>query len=151
MTNKQIEDIYNQVVDELNDLVANGTLASVIEDFTIRTALNNPNIGKYPCAVLYPPALSSAFHTNAENIRSYDFEFDVIFRQEDETPQSLNVKREEIVNHFDARVTLDGNAGAGLMPTSSEVEDFNYQNQDFVVFRVKFTAKALYGFTFTNQ
>lgn len=112
------------------------------------------NFSKYPAAVLTSPLIDSAAETNTQNLRVYTFEIMVICKAEEVTDDSqIEDLRESILDKFDNDVTLKGAgsigaADGGLSPSASRPEPVTSGSNEYIVFSVILTAKALRDLTF---
>ena len=103
----------------LDELVADGTIASVSSDLTA-DFLGKPQ--KYPVAFLQPPVINQSRFSDMKSVdRTYTMAVSVIFNNMDKKASidELDRKVELVLDEFDKRITLDGTLQTGWLEPST--------------------------------
>lgn len=133
----------------LQALVTSGDLGEVIvSDF--RKDFWSQDISVYPAAIISTPGISASVgQTNAQNLRTYEFEVVVIMKGEDITnTEDVENLMDSIADVLDNNPTLDGVACGGLEPATTPIQAVSYQDKTFVMFSVIIRAKVMIELNF---
>lgn len=118
----------------------------VLKDVQIRDiseSIFDLDLNSYPAAILTPPSIISEIYTNADNLRTYNFEILVVMKSDSITEEnSVEELMETIIDTFDNLPSLDGIAEGGLEPATSPTESVTSRGKNWTIFRVILKAKA---------
>jgi hypothetical protein len=147
----QISDIKTAVQGHLNALKTAGKFGTVIvDDFRTNpdTGLGK-NIASYPAAILGSPAITSAYETNRDNMRTFDFEILVMCKGENVNGIAvIEDLIQTILDEFDNDPTLGGKANGAVEPSASNPEAVSAPDGTFIIFTISVKARALVTLTF---
>ncbi len=141
-------DVKNEIKTILDTLVSTDLGQVIISDF--RKDFWEQDIAKYPAAIISTPGISaSEVKTNAQNLRTYEFEIVVIMKGENITHiYDVENLMDKIADAFDNNPTLNGVACGAIEPTTTPIQAVSYQDKTFVMFSIIIRAKVMIELTF---
>ena len=136
--------IKNQIVKDLNALVADGVLGAVQEIDYSKDAFTADYAG-FPVAIVGMSSLKSDASDNQDNIRTYTFPILVLEKGENLNANTdMEDLRDLIVNAIDTDFTLAGYAPGGVLPVASPAQTASMADKTFIYFIVTVEARCLY-------
>lgn len=139
--------LKDKIKETLDGLVRTETLGEVFME-NISEGFFNRDLSRFPVAILPPPFITSDIYTNAENMRTYNFEIAVIVKEENQTGDGyVEELMETLIATFDNLPSLEGVAEGGLEPATSPTEVITIRGKSYTVFRVILKARALASIT----
>lgn len=139
--------LKDKIKETLDGLVRTETLGEVFME-NISEGFFNRDLSRFPVAILPPPYITSDIYTNAENMRTYNFEIAVIVKEENQTGDGyVEELMETLIATFDNLPSLEGVAEGGLEPATSPTEVITIRGKSYTVFRVILKARALASIT----
>jgi hypothetical protein len=118
--NSLAKPIKQQILANLQTLVANGNINSFYAIDANPNPLTIPPTAGYPFAIVGMPRITSDFEDQATNIRTY--RFDVLFVLDPSTLVNPDTDVEDLIdaalNQFDTNYSLAGTAVAAVLPAS---------------------------------
>lgn len=123
--------------------------AVVVDDF--KKGILDRDYPAFPVAILQTAAIDNDAITQSQNFRVYTFDVVVLLKGEDvQDATTVEELRAAIMDHFDAKVTLNNVADGGVMPTSSPIEPIPLVGgKSYITFTVSIQARAIKDLTFS--
>jgi hypothetical protein len=113
---KQIKEKIKKEMDELK----NSGILKIVELQNYNVDLISQNFSSYPVGILTPPSMSSEVLDNRDNLRTYTMALVVLFNSKNHTNTNfIDETIEQIIDHFDNKITLDGILNGWIEPSSS--------------------------------
>lgn len=140
------QNIKKEIVLNLNALVQDGVLNSVIEIDSGKDPLTIEPAAGYPFALVGMPVITSDYEDQATNRRTY--RFDVLIASSYEALQDQNEGIESVIDsvldQFDNHFTLAGAAIASVLPVEVLAMPVSTGTKSLVCFVLTIRAQALY-------
>lgn len=141
-----ISTIRTKIKEKLDTLVTSSDLGCVVNQSFKHHPLADPNVSRFPAAVIQPPTLESEINDTASNNRTYTFDIVVIMKGDDISSVSdVENLIETICDAFDDDFTLGGTVTGGLEPATSPVVQDEYNGKQIVMFSIILKAKTCYN------
>jgi hypothetical protein len=144
--------IKQQIVINLNALVAAGFLNSVIELDLGKDPLTIEPPNGYPFALVGMPVVTSDYEDQATNKRTYRFDTLIVASYESLADQTEGIEGilDAVLNQFDNNFTLAGTASATVFPVEVMSMPVSTGQKSLVCFLVTIKAQALYAWSNSN-
>jgi hypothetical protein len=140
------QNIKKEIVLNLNALVEQGVINSVMELDYGKDPITIEPSGGYPFALVGMPTVASDFEDSATNKRTYRFDTLIVTSYENLADQSEGVEGilDAILNQFDNNFTLAGAANASVLPVEVLTMPVSTASKSLVCFLVTIRAQALF-------
>ncbi len=135
--------IKNQIIADLEALVAAGNLGSVVEVKGSKDPFA-VDVAKYPVAIIGGSGVESRPEEDQTNLRIYEFPILVLQIEENTGSQPIEDLRDKILNAFDTDFTLNGTATGSIEAAASPALSEATADHELLYFLVVIKAKTLY-------
>lgn len=140
--------LRTQIKSILDQLVTDEVLASVHNRSFKHHPLADPEITRFPAAVIQPPSFESEVLDTASNQRTYTFDIVILMKGDDiSSVDDVETLAETIANAFDDKFTLNGVAEGSVEPAVSPTEVQEYNSKQYVLFVVTIKPRTCYTIT----
>jgi hypothetical protein len=138
--------LRNKIKAKLDTLVTSGDLSLVLNRSFKHHPLADPNLVKFPAAIVQPPSFESTELDQAANERTYTFDIVIVMKGDDiSSIDAIENLAETISNAFDDDFTLDGAAQGGVSPAVSPIEQDEFNGKQLVMFVVTIKPRICYN------
>jgi len=139
-----ISSIKDKIASELGNLESQGDIGGY-EQLQFNKTSVDLDVGSYPHVLLVPPSVESELIDNRTAQRTYNFEIDVFFKQENLQQNDLENTAEAIMNHFDdLSDDFSGEAAGGIaVSTTSPQITSDKTGNNYAMFSVILKIRAL--------
>jgi hypothetical protein len=145
MTSGQL--IKQQIIVNLETLVANGVIKGFLAVDRGKDAYANPPTAGYPFALIGMPRVANDMEDNVSNQRTYRFDILFVVNYENMPDMTYTVEGmiDAVLNQFDTNFTLEGTAIAAQVPPAQVLAfPISTTDQSFLAFIVTIEAGTIY-------
>jgi len=140
--------LRNKIKAKLDTLVTSNDLSLVLNRSFKHHPLADPNLVKFPAAIVQPPSFESTELDTATNERTYTFDIVIVMKGDDISDiDAVETLAETIANAFDDDHTLGGTAQGGVSPAVSPIEQDEFNGKQLVMFVVTIKPRVCYTIT----